>query len=311
MYLRRDQITRIDRAPAKLNLYLEILGRRADGFHELETLMVPIKLSDSLSLTPTLPQDEGQPGSIQLEVRETYPGRSAERLPMVPTGRENLVVRALELLQARSGCRMGACVRLVKRIPAAAGLGGGSSDAAAALRLANSSWGLDWPIERLSEVAAEVGSDVPFFLSGGAAVCRGRGERVERVHGIRRLSFVVVKPPEDLSTAEVYRAHDALSGGAGGRSSCKIRSFISSSQEGRFQPTKWRRNGLQSAAAATSTWIEKLQCAFDKLDFITHQLSGSGSAYFGVCRHAQHARRLAAVLTTQQLGLVYTTRSCA
>jgi len=311
MYLRRDQYTRIDRAPAKLNLYLEILGRRADGFHELETLMVPIKLADSLSLASTRPTAERQRGPIRLEVRETYSGRATERPPMVASGGDNLVVRALELLRRHSGCRMGASVRLVKRIPVAAGLGGGSSDAAAALRLANSAWQLNWPAERLAEVATEVGSDVPFFLSGGAAVCRGRGEQVVRLHGMPRFDVVIVKPPHGLSTADVYRAHDALTGNAGARSSRSIHARYWSLPTDRIQLTKWMRNALYSAVVAISPWVERLRAAFDELDFVAHQLSGSGSAYFGICRHAQHARRLAAILKTQRLGLVYATRSCA
>jgi 4-diphosphocytidyl-2-C-methyl-D-erythritol kinase len=200
---------------------------------------------------------------------------------------------------------------LVKRIPAAAGLGGGSSDAAAALRMANSAWGLDWPVERLAEVAAEIGSDVPFFLGRGAAMCRGRGEQVERLHGIPRLHFVVVKPPEGISTADVYRAHDSLPGDVDARLSRSMRSLNSMTPNSRIQLSKWMRNGLQLAATAISPRVERLQSAFDRLDFIAHQLSGSGSAYFGVCRHAQHARRLATVLRTQQLGLVYATHSCA
>jgi 4-diphosphocytidyl-2-C-methyl-D-erythritol kinase len=310
MYLRRDQLTRIARAPAKLNLYLEIFGRRGDGFHELETLMVPIGLSDSLSFISTPMSADDRPGAIVLDVRECFPVRTSPRPPAIPAGGANLVVRALELLRERGDCRLGAHVELVKRIPAAAGLGGGSSDAAAALRLANCAWQLDWPIERLTELSSEIGSDVPFFLSGGPAICRGRGEQVERVRGMRTLHFVVVKPPIGLSTADVYRAHDAslensLEPGAGNRP------ISSLALNGRAETGKWMRNRLQAAAAAVSPWVDRLRTAFHKLDFVGHQLSGSGSAYFGVCRHAQHARRLATILRTQPLGLVYATRSCA
>jgi 4-diphosphocytidyl-2-C-methyl-D-erythritol kinase len=310
MYLRRDYLKRIAHAPAKLNLYLEILGRRGDGFHELETLMVPIGLSDSLCFSSTPSTADGRPGAIVLDVRECYPVRTSQRPPAIPTGSENLVVRALELLRERSKCRLGAHVELVKRIPAAAGMGGGSSDAAAALRLANTAWQLDWPIERLIDVAAEIGSDVPFFLSGGPAICRGRGEQVERVHGMRALHFVIVKPPIGLSTADVYRAHDASIGNLL-ESKAGNRPISSWAADGRAEAGQWMRNRLQAAAATISPWIDRLRVAFDRLDFLGHQLSGSGSAYFGVCRHAQHARRLANILRTQPLGLVYATRSCA
>ncbi|MCI0334137.1 MAG: 4-(cytidine 5'-diphospho)-2-C-methyl-D-erythritol kinase [Planctomycetes bacterium] len=311
MYLRRDQLTRTARAPAKLNLYLEILGRRDDGFHELETLMVPIRLSDGLSFASTLPIDD-RPGEIVLGVRKCFPARSSKQTDTIPTGSSNLVVRALELLRERSGCQLGAHVELVKRIPAAAGLGGGSSDAAAALRLANRGWQLDWPVERLAELAAELGSDVPFFLHGGAAICSGRGERVERVHGIRPCYFVIVKPPADLSTAEVYRAHDSLdqvTNPPGRRGLLQASAALRS--DGLREAGRWMFNRLQFAAGAVSPWVDRLRTVFARLDCVGHQLSGSGSAYFGVCRHAQHARRLATILRTQQLGLVYATRSCA
>jgi 4-diphosphocytidyl-2-C-methyl-D-erythritol kinase len=311
MYLRRDQQTRIVRAPAKLNLFLEILGRRADGFHELATLMVPIRLSDSLAFSSTTPANDQSRAPITLEVHESYPSRTFSRPSPVPTGSDNLVVQALELLQERSGCQMGAHVELVKRIPAGAGLGGGSSDAAAVLRLANSAWRLDWPLARLSDVAAEVGSDVPFFLDGGAAICRGRGEQVEKLPGVRPLHFVIVKPDVSLSTADVYRAHDTLAGLDASQLASSSREFLSSLRENRMQPGRWMQNRLQSAAALLSPWIERLRTAFDRLGFVAHQLSGSGSAYFGVCRHARQARRLATILKTQQLGLVFVTRSCA
>jgi 4-diphosphocytidyl-2-C-methyl-D-erythritol kinase len=302
MYLRRGNLEWTALAPAKLNLFLEVFGRRADGFHELETLMVPIRLADSIRIIATPEGADGGPGKIRFELRTSAMLRPPRQAHAIPVGGDNLVVRALELLQERSGCRLGADVELVKRIPAAAGLGGGSSDAAAALRLANRAWGIQWPVERLAVLAAELGSDVPFFLVGGPAICRGRGEQVERVAGMRPLHFVIVKPPTDLSTADVYRAHDALA---------ESRAAQQTGARSWNQPDfGWMVNRLQSAAASLSPWIERLRLAFDSLGFLRHQLSGSGTTYFGVCRHAGHARRLASILRARQLGLVYATRSC-
>ena len=218
--------------------------------------------------------------------------------------------RALELLQQQSGSRFGADVELVKRIPTSAGLGGGSSDAAAALRLANRAWQLNWPKSRLAELAAELGSDVPFFLSSTAAICRGRGERIELLPGLRRLHFVVVKPPLALSTGDVYRAHDALSRKRITAPNSLSESAVTLAQRHWGDLRRWMHNTLQAAAASLTPWISRVSAIFDRLDFVAHQLSGSGSAYFGVCRHAQHARRLAAFLRTRQLGLVYATSSC-
>jgi 4-diphosphocytidyl-2-C-methyl-D-erythritol kinase len=310
MYLRRDDCKRTARAPAKLNLFLEVLGRRDDGFHEVETLMVPVRLGDWLSMTPMPPQPDGAPGSIVLDLRVCLPVRPPPRSQVIPAGSDNLVVRALELLSQRSGCRWGARIELLKRVPAAAGLGGGSSDAATALRLANQVWRLDWPRERLAELAAELGSDVPFFLAGGAAICRGRGERVERLPPERPLHFIVVQPPDGLSTADVYRAFDALEPTPPGDEPERLH-YIGPTIAGlRRRNLDWVRNALQAAAASLSPWVERMRAAFGRLDFLAHQLSGSGLAYFGICRHARHARRLASILRTWQLGHVYVTRSC-
>jgi len=308
MYLRRDHLTRTARAPAKLNLYLEIFGRRSDGFHELETLMVPICLADSLSFTPTAPPPNGQVGDILLDIRHCLPVRPPPAFDAIPTGPTNLVIKALELLRTRSGSRCGARVELVKRIPAAAGLGGASSDAA--LRLANRAWQLDWPQARLAELAGEIGSDVPFFLCGGPAICRGRGERVEPIGVIRPLHFVIAKPPTGLKTAEVYEAHDRLQNTVYRVGRGRADQIVATLASRRCHEWgDWFHNRLQSAAATLTPWVERLGAIFDRLDCLAHQLSGSGSAYFGVCRHAQHARRLATLLRTRQSGLVYATKS--
>ncbi|MEQ8836838.1 MAG: hypothetical protein RID07_08545, partial [Lacipirellulaceae bacterium] len=171
-------------APAKLNLSLEVLGKRDDGFHELETLMVPVRLFDTLSWTTTASK-ESSPFSFRL----TNPTSGD-----TPADQTNLVVRAVELLAKEAGTAPQGVFTLTKRIPTQAGMGGGSSDAAAALMLANRAWGLNYPNQRLARLAAKLGSDVPFFLAGGPAVCQGRGERTQAVRGLQKLHFVVVKP---------------------------------------------------------------------------------------------------------------------
>ncbi len=297
------------RAPAKLNLFLEITGARGDGYHELETLMVPVRIADWLSFKSTPAADHQAAGPIELAVRPSFAVRPPPQLENAPAGSKNLIVRALELLQERSGCRFGARVELIKHIPISAGLGGGSSDAATALRLANIGWKLNWETGRLAELAAEIGSDVPFFVHGGAAICRGRGERVERLPAMPTLHFVVAKPPGGLSAGEVYRSYDRLSQSERiGERRASVSMSVHGSRWGDLR--RWMRNRLESAAALLTPWIAQARAVFSELDFVAHQLSGSGSAYFGVCRHAQHARRLANILRTRQLGLVYATRSC-
>lgn len=313
MEFRTDDAKRTARAPAKLNLYLNVLGRRDDGFHNLETVMLPIRIYDSLSLISTRPQGGNSASSLELNVRVSgvRQQNSAEK---VPSGPANLVVRALELLRQRSGCELGAKVELVKRIPVAAGLGGGSSDAATALMLANAAWKLHWSKSRLAAVAGEIGSDVPFFLVGGPAICRGRGEIVEELPVRTPAHFVVVKPPFGLATRDVYElsaSHSDMSDPGIDKPAVRIREFCLDFLTGRI--SAWGQiihNSLQAAASRLTTWVERLRLAFDRLDFAGHQLSGSGSAYFGVCRHAQQARRLATILRTWQLGIVYATRSC-
>jgi 4-diphosphocytidyl-2-C-methyl-D-erythritol kinase len=177
------------RAPAKLNLGLRILDRLADGYHEIETIFLPLQLFDRLWVEPA-----ERPG-IAFEVDDAS----------LPSGSENLAVRAAEyacaVLQIESGFRM----RLEKHIPVAAGLGGGSSDAAAALmaieELARRR--LPEPARRL--VAREIGADVPFFLDPRPAVGRGVGDRLEPIAGVPELDWVLVQLPFGLSTAEAYR----------------------------------------------------------------------------------------------------------
>jgi 4-diphosphocytidyl-2-C-methyl-D-erythritol kinase len=299
MYLRRSETGWVALAPAKLNLFLEVAGRRADGFHELETLMVPVRLFDRLSLT-VLPLPGEQAGRIELATRWSIAENARRDSPLGSdldqfSGPSNLIVRALQLLQESSGCRQGARVELTKRIPVGAGLGGGSSDAAAALVLANHAWRLGWNRDELSEVAGRLGSDVPFFLAGGPAVCRGRGELVERVAGLTPLHFVVAKLPAALSTADVFAAWDSATPSerpAGG-----LRDLLGALRDGRLGSLRqFMTNHLESAATRLLPRLARVRDAFAQLDLVGSQLTGSGSAYFGVCRNRAHARRMAAIL---------------
>lgn len=179
--------------PAKINLTLGVLGRRPDGFHELDSIVARLRLADRLAMAPR-PDD-----LVTL----------ACAAPGVPTDHTNLVLRALRrLTQALGKPPTGLDIRLEKRIPTGAGLGGGSSDAAAAMALLNELWGLRWSPERLAELAAQIGSDVPLFLHGPVCRLRGRGERVEplalRIEGAAAL----VLPPIHCDTQAVYRALD-------------------------------------------------------------------------------------------------------
>lgn len=313
MFVRRYATTVEVLTPAKLNLFLEVLAKRPDGYHEIETLMTTIGVFDSLTFTATNDRE------LRLQCRwstgltargrdisDSIAGLRCETVfDHIPRGEKNLVWRAAELIRNAAKLERGADIRLVKRVPAAAGLGGGSSDAAAALVAANIAWDLNWPREKLMDLAAEIGSDVPFFLARRAAICRGRGEKIDEVLS-RRMHAVVVRPPVGIGTAEVFRAcrpalepagiesiEDAVAGG----DSAKVGSLLV--------------NRLQPAAAAVTPWIQHLQGCFASEDVAGHQMSGSGSSYFGLCRSARSARRIASRLRAQRLGAVFATATAA
>jgi len=272
-------------APAKLNLFLEVLGPRPDGYHDLESLLVAIDLFDTLTFTAA------PPGRITLGCDD----------PSVPTGRANLVVRAAELLREEAGIDRGVTIDLRKAIPAQAGLGGGSSDAAAALVALDHLWNLQTPPDRLDALAGAIGSDVAFFLHTPAAVCRGRGERVEAVDLPGAFHFVLVCPPVGVSTAAVYcrlippdrprpigPVLAALTGG-------------DPAELGRYL-----FNRLQPVAESLEPDLTRVREALAAVgpSLQGHLISGSGSAYFGLARDRGAARDAALALETLGLGSV-------
>jgi 4-diphosphocytidyl-2-C-methyl-D-erythritol kinase len=307
MYARRKGDAWEALAPAKLNLHLDVLGKRADGFHELETLLAPIRLYDHLGWTP---RDANGETSFSLAYHPTTP---ASLSALAPADERNLVWRAVHRLAEIAGCEPHGAMTLTKRIPIQAGLGGGSSDAAAALVLANQAWGLDYPLDRLSDLAAELGSDVPFFLAGQSAVCRGRGERVEPVGDMPRLNVVVCVPRQGVSTADCFRVLNAPAWepGAAEPSRGRIAELLAGLRRGALAAALQRiSNSLQSPALSLCPPIERVGAAFAALGCYAHQLTGSGSAYFGVLRSARHARRAASILSAANLGSVFATATC-
>ena len=176
-------------APAKINLSFEIKGRRSDGFHEIETLMAPIALADRLTI-----ERAGDDGTIRFSCDD----------PSLPHGDSNLVVRATKLFRKRTKMTGGVAVSLEKKIPHGAGLGGGSSDAASTLLGLNEIFGTGLSTGELLELAAELGSDVPFFIVQSAAVCRGRGEIVEPVTFDANFRLLLLKPEFGVPTPWAY-----------------------------------------------------------------------------------------------------------
>ncbi len=177
--------------PAKINLLLKILGKRADGFHELVTVMQAIDLCDHIEVWK-------KSGSVELETDSAQ----------LPTDQRNLMVQATLAFLEKIGTQEGVGLKLQKRIPTAAGLGGGSSDAANTLVALNQLFDNPLEYKELHEICSQLGSDIPFFLKGGTALCEGRGEKVEHFASSADFGLVLINPGLPLSTKEVYQSLD-------------------------------------------------------------------------------------------------------
>ena len=279
-------------APAKLNLFLEVHGRRSDGYHESETLMVAVDLYDRLTF-------ENDPsGEIALRCDD----------PTLAVGDMNLVVQAAKRLRAEAGGLHGARIVLEKKIPTEAGLGGGSSDAAATLVALDRLWNLRLPSRRLDELAGEIGGDVAFFRHGPAAVCRGRGEQVEPVSIPNPLHFVLVRPPFGLSTALVYRQVVVPDRPR------PLGAILEALGRGNVEQLGLGLyNRLQAAAESLRPELARVRDVLTSLGPLLGGalLSGSGSTLFGLGRDQQAARHAANTLESLGLGWVRVVTSCS
>ncbi len=266
--------------PAKVNLTLAVLGERPDGFHEIESLIVPVGLYDELALS------ESSADGIELSCDD----------PGVPASRDNLVWWAARRLMDRAGVRGGARLRLTKRIPIGAGLGGGSSDAAATLAGLNRLWGLGLDRAELAGLASEIGSDVPFFLHGGAAIVRGRGEHVEPVELHWPGWIVLVVPPFGMETAAVYGRWEP--GDPPPRESGEVVAAIQAGEDlgGLLY------NMLERPAFAIEPRLTELCAKLRALGGAHVRMSGSGSTLFALFRDPDQAKSFAAQ-ATRQLGV--------
>ncbi|MBI4323190.1 MAG: 4-(cytidine 5'-diphospho)-2-C-methyl-D-erythritol kinase [Candidatus Omnitrophica bacterium] len=267
------------RAPAKLNLYLRILGRRPDGYHELETLFERLDLADELAFEQ---MREG------LHLTCDDPGLSC--------GEDNLALQAARLLQRACEVGRGAAIRLTKRIPIAAGLGGGSSDAATTLVGLNQLWNTGRSVSQLCELAAQVGSDVPFFLHQHPfAIGRGRGERCEVLTGpLPALWHVVVTPKTPLSTPEIYADWDAQKS-ALTQAAPSITMAVHALRNGPAMAglAKGLYNDLEPAAIRRCPVIGDIRALLLEGACQGALTSGSGPSVFGLCQDRSHAEQVA------------------
>ena len=301
MLLRQQGPSLIVHAPAKLNLFLEVLGKRTDGFHEIATLMVSVSLYDTLSFK------EGSSRKIQLRCFDvgSVRGTGAAEVGSLVGGRNNLVVQAANLLRKHTGIHRGARIDLRKRIPVAAGLAGGSSDAAATLVALSRLWNLKLAATELQQLASQLGSDVGFFLAGSSsAICRGRGEVIEPLQLPLGMHFVIARPKTGLSTAIVYRHCRPRHNPEGADR------MVGALKQGRVrQAVRFLHNSLQPPAEQLNVEVKKLRSAFSQQPVLGHMMSGSGTAYFGVCANSRQALKVAARLRSMGISHVCTAQS--
>ncbi len=263
-------------APAKINLALDVTGKRNDGYHLLETVFQSVSIYDKI--TVTLKDSEG----IELSCSEVG----------VPCNEKNLAWKAAAAFLAETGLKVGFIIDLEKHIPSEAGMGGGSSDAAAVLKACNELCGSPLDGKKLCDIAVSLGADVPFFLYGGTAYAKGIGDIITKLPPVPELSVVVAKGSGGISTPEAYRRIDAL-------------------EKPSHPNVKGLRAAIENGASANELWgycgnifeeVTELQDVWDirrimsEMGAVFACMSGSGSAVFGVFEDAHKAEKCCNVL---------------
>ncbi|MBQ8088745.1 MAG: 4-(cytidine 5'-diphospho)-2-C-methyl-D-erythritol kinase [Clostridia bacterium] len=272
------------RAYAKINWSLSVTGVRADGYHELDMLMQSIDLCDELYCENAR------------WLRLNVDGQN------LPVGNQNLVVRAAQALNEYIGVRHGAVIRLRKRIPARAGLGGGSADCAAALVALNRLWNLRLPMEKLVEIGATLGADVPFCLTGGLARVRGIGEQVESLPEAGTIALCMCTPGGGLSTPQVFQTYDEMHLQP---QPCNTLALAEALRTGALERAQHLSlNALEAPAIALMPQIGETMEALRAMQAEYVRMSGSGSTVFGAFQSAEASQTVA-----ERLPGAYTART--
>jgi 4-diphosphocytidyl-2-C-methyl-D-erythritol kinase len=264
------------RSYAKINLYLDVLGRRRDGYHDIETIFQSVSLADELTFT-----EESSRISLVCSA------------PELDTAESNLVYRAAMLLKERTGCPHGAQIRLDKRIPIAAGLAGGSGNAAATLVALNILWDLRLTPGQIREFAFDLGSDVPFCVTGGTVAAARRGEEMRSLPPLRRQWFVLLHPAMAVSASRVYNSpyleysHERPFAGRTPR----FRKVIRFLQQGDLARVVFNR--MEVPVFAGHPQLAEAKRKLLERGCIAAAMSGSGPTLFGVCRTRTEARKIA------------------
>lgn len=266
---------------AKINWTLRVLGRRADGYHELETIFQTVTLHDNLTFEPT------SDNQITLICDD----------PEIPIDRRNLIVRAAESLRSRCGITIGASVRLEKRIPSPGGLGGGSSDAAVALLGLSYMSGHKLTRLELEEIGVSLGADVPFFFTGGTALGTGLGTQITPLPDAPEADLLIVSPNVEVSTADAYKALNspALTKVRGDTilSSSRLRADFSDSLYGTL------RNDFEDVIFGLHPEIMRAREVLTRLGARNALLAGSGASVFGVFDNVEAQSRAAEAMQSE------------
>ncbi len=273
------------KAPAKVNLFLEILGKRDDGYHEIETIMQEIDLADSLQF------EETQEG-VTLECNDKN----------IPANQDNLVCKAANLILEECGIKKGVLINLEKNIPVGAGLGGGSSDAATTLKALNSLWKVGLNNEELMEFAAKLGSDIPFFINGKTALCRGRGELITPVEVRNRMDYIILFPRVHISTETIYKnlKIDLT------KKRKDVSFFLDALKYSEVAGiSKLLFNRLEEIIFATYPDLLQVKSTLESFGFCGLSISGSGSAFFGLCNDRHQAEVIKSKIELSGMGNVF------
>lgn len=260
-----------EKAPAKINLTLDVLQKRPDGFHEVEMIMTTVDLADRIWLKPL---DRG----ITI--------RSSERF--VPNDKRNLAWQAADILRKKFDIRSGVEITLDKNIPVAAGLAGGSSDAAATLRGLNRLWNLGLSLDELAVLGASIGSDIPFCVYGGTALASGRGEQIQQLPVPPNCWVVLAKPPISVSTADIYGGLD-IQGIQHPDTAGMMQALASADYE---TMCKKVGNALEPVTMRLHPQVSVLKDQMLKFGADTVLMSGSGPTVFGLVQHESQVARI-------------------
>ena len=274
---------------AKINLTLDILGKRPDGYHEVSMIMQSIALHDTLSL-------EKRREGIGLKIN----------VPWMKADESNLVWKAAALVQERCGLKGGVNIRLTKRIPVAAGLAGGSADAAAVLRGMDKLYGLGLSDEELCALGAELGSDIPFCLMGGTMLSTGRGEVLRRLKGMPTAWVVLAKPRVSVSTAWAYQNYDEQ-GAERHPDNALVEQKIIAQDLKEMAPLLC--NVLESVTIKKYEVIERYKQLMLEKGALMSMMSGSGPTVFGLAAKKSEALRIAGFLRHATRADVFVTRT--